>query len=730
MRDQEFIIVSNRLPVSVSKVEGELVFSPSSGGLATAMSSLGIDAQQQLWIGWPGISSDDLSAKEKKIVTERLAEFNCVPVFLTKDQVRNFYEGYANDTLWPLFHYFEILAQYKDEYWHAYQAVNKLFSDAILASASEKATIWIHDYHLMLVPKQLRDTLPKSSIGFFLHIPFPSFEIFRLSPNRKELLEGLLGADLVGFHTYSYARHFISSVLRTLGHESNHGTIMVGDRSVIADAFPIGIDYNKFSAALHDDATEKEIAVLDEHYRDQRIILSVDRLDYTKGIPNRLRAFEDFLEQYPSYHKKVSMVIIAVPSRIQVQTYKDLRDSIEQTVSRINGLYGTVDWTPISYQFKNIPFEQLVALYRKADVALVTPLRDGMNLVAKEYVACKQDSAGVLILSELAGAADELQEAIRINPNATASIVQAIKDALEMPIRTQQRNLKAMQRRISRYTVQRWAGDFIEQLRYAKQIQGGHGDKVLTAKDKAQMLKEFKQASKRAILLDYDGTLKSFVRSPDPAEAAPSKQLLSLLSKLAKYPNTELCIVSGRTRDALESWFGKLPISLVAEHGSWVKQGGEWAQGLFSFQEHKEKILPIMKRYAERTPGAEIEEKNFALVWHYRNVPPELAYARNANLRHELNTLLAGSEVGVFNGHKIIEVKPKAIRKSNIVNEILDSNYPDFILCAGDDYTDEDMFEALPEDAYSIKIGLRQTSARFQVQSVEKLREILKLLGT
>jgi trehalose 6-phosphate synthase/phosphatase len=727
MRESRFVIVSNRLPVSVSKVDGKLVFSPSSGGLATAMSSLDTGTSKQIWIGWPGISSDDLTTQEKAVITKKLRAYNSVPVFLTTQQVKLFYEGYANATLWPLFHYFESYAKYDDQYWDAYKKVNRLFVQAIVKHADERSTIWIHDYHLMLLPRLTRKVLPRSSIGFFLHIPFPSFEIFRLSPNRKELLEGLLGADLVGFHTYSYARHFMSSVLRTLGHESNHGSIMLDDRTVTADAFPIGIDYQKFTQALHDPVTEKEMALLQDHYDGKKIILSVDRLDYSKGIPNRLKAFEEFLQKNPSWHKKVNLVIIAVPSRTEVQTYRDLRESIEQTVSRINGTYATVDWTPISYQFKNIPFEQLIALYRRADVALVTPLRDGMNLVAKEYVACKQDTAGVLILSELAGAADELQEALRINPNDTPSIVTAIEAALTMPKRTQKQRLAAMQRRIAQYTVQRWASDFIEQLNYSKQQQS-RGSKMLTPKDRSMLITDFTKANKRAILLDYDGTLKSFVNSPDPSQAAPSPALIKLLGELADQPGTELCIISGRTRDALEGWFGSLPISLVAEHGSWVKQNGEWAQGLFSFQEYKRKLLPVMERYAERTPGAHIEEKNFALVWHYRNVPPELAYARNASLKHELNGLLAGSEVSVFSGNKIIEVKPRAIRKSTIVTEILDSDYPDFILCAGDDYTDEDMFEALPEFAYSIKVGLHETHARYQVASVEKLRELLKSL--
>jgi len=351
-----------------------------------------------------------------------------------------------------------------------------------------------------------------------------------------------------------------------------------------------------------------------------------------------------------------------------------------------------------------------------------------MNLVAKEYVACKQNRPGMLILSELAGAADELQEALRISPNDTASIVKAIKTALETPKRILNLHMQAMQRRISRYTVQRWAADFIEQLRLAKQLQQGRGNKVISPQDKANIVADFQTAKKRAIFLDYDGTLKDFVNSPDPAEASPSKSLQKLLHDLAQIPGTELCIISGRTREALEGWFGHLPITLVAEHGSWVKQHGEWAQGLFSFQEHKQKLRPVLERYAERTPGAHIEEKNFALVWHYRNVPPALAYARNTSLKHELKSLLAGDEVSLFTGNKILEIKPRAIRKSNTVNEILDSDFPEFILCAGDDYTDEDMFEALPDTAYSIKVGLRDTHARFQVASVDKLRELLQAL--
>lgn len=728
MGTEKFIIVSNRLPVSVSKIDGKLVYTPSTGGLATAMSSL--ENQDQLWIGWPGIASDDLTPKDRAAITRKLKDYGCYPVFLTKDQIHNFYEGYANDTLWPLFHYFHTLAKHNRQYWQSYQEVNRLYAKAVNRHAAEDAALWIHDYQLMLLPAAIRRALPQSTIGFFLHIPFPSYEVFRLLPERQEILDGLLGADLIGFHTYDYARHFTSSVLRLLGHESRHGTIRVNDRNVLVDAFPIGIDYMKYVQALRGQAVKDELTKLDSHYGEQKIIISVDRLDYSKGITNRLEAFEQFLHDNPKYHKRVSLLMVAVPSRTEVDTYKELRDYIEQTVSRINGMYATVDWSPISYQFKNLPFEQVTALFAKADVALVTPLRDGMNLVAKEYVASKQDRPGVLVLSELTGAIEELPEALRINPNSTDSIVKAIGTALAMPVKEQRRRLQSMQRRLSQYTVQRWAGDFIEQLAYAKEQQERRSEKLLRNGKKAKLLEDFKQAKKRLILLDYDGTLAHFVDSPDPAKAPPSSKLLKTLRALTSLPETEVCIISGRTREALEGWFRSLPLTLVAEHGAWVKQDNEWSQQQLSFSDHKDILLPILERYAERTPGAQVEVKNFALVWHYDGVAPELAFDRASTLRHELNTIVDTTEVGVYNGRKIVEIKPRGIHKGTVADELLASSGADFVLCGGDDYTDEDMFKALPEFAYTIKVGLKETHARYQVPSVEHMLRLLEALAS
>jgi trehalose 6-phosphate synthase/phosphatase len=721
-----FIIVSNRLPITVAKKDGTLTFSQSSGGLATAMASLE-HASEALWIGWPGISEDELTPADKAKIAKELKKHNCFPVHLKSELVQAFYEGYANDTLWPLFHYFQQSAQHKEAYWLAYKTAHELFCRAIVRHAERGSTVWVHDYHFLLLPAMLRKKISTASIGFFLHIPFPSYEIFRLLPERREILEGMLGADLLGFHIYDYARHFLSSCLRMLGAESSYGMMEYDGRIILADAFPIGIDYAKFTKTLKQPDTKTEMQSIADIYKGQKIVLSVDRLDYSKGIPERLSAFDLFLKENPSYHKKVTLVMVAVPSRTAVQAYQELRDAIEQQISRINGQYGTVDWTPVSYQFKNLPFEQVVALYAKADVMLVTPLRDGMNLVAKEYVASRRDNKGVLILSELAGAIDELPEATRINPNNTRSIKNGIKTALTMPIAAKKQNMTAMRKRISSYTVQRWAADFLEQLQYLKYHQAEQYQKRLGEAGYQEIAVAFRASKNRLVILDYDGTIRNFVPSPDPNKAKPPVALRRLLDKLAQVPNTTVCIVSGRTKDALQDWFGDMPLVLVAEHGAWIKTIGAWKNTATSFDAHKPEILDILQHYVDRTPGATIEVKDYAIVWHYRNTPPELAFVRNINLRRELQALLATTDIGLYSGNKVIEMKPKHITKGSAVQGLLQLYQADFIFCAGDDYTDEDMFDTLPKTAATIKVGLGHTNAKYQV---EKPENILALLGS
>lgn len=728
MGNSKLVIVSNRLPVSVVKNGTKLEFTSSSGGLATAMSSL--EQSDKIWVGWPGIASEDLTPAEKEIVIVELAQRGCFPVFLTRKEIELFYEGYSNDTLWPLFHYFQSLTRHRNDYWECYQQVNRKFARTVAEIAAPNGSIWVQDYHLMILPSELRSLLPAASIGFFLHIPFPSFEIYRLLPQRKELLHGMLGADLIGFHIYDYARHFLSSCLRLLGLSNNQGMVEYEGRTVKTDAYPIGIDYEKFRSVLASSESKKAIASLGQSYKGMKVILSVDRLDYSKGIPERLEAFRALLEDHPKWRGKVKLVMIAVPSRIEVQTYQALRDTIEQSVSRINGEYGTVDWTPISYQFQNRPFNEVLALYASADVALVTPIRDGMNLVAKEYIASKQGRSGVLILSEMTGAIDELPEALSINPLNTKSVADAMNTALTMGKREQLRRLRDMQRRLKLYTVQAWANDFVSDLEIAGGGRGRHHRKRMTNESRDKLFAAYRDAQSRMIILDYDGTLKDFVPSPRALLAKPSLKLRRLIKRLAENDKNHVAIVSGRPKKALERWFRGIDVTLVAEHGAWTRYDGKWSKVDSDFKQQKRLLKPILEKYASRTAGAEVEEKDYSLVWHYRNVAPELAFVRIGELKRELIHAIDDEEIGVFTGDKVIEIKPFDINKGYATTE-LDAVYqPQFILAAGDDYTDEDMFRQLPADSFTVKIGTGDTKARYQLTNVNEITNLLEELSS
>ena len=727
MQAYKLVVVSNRLPVSVVKQSGKLEYQASPGGLATAMSSL--EQTDKIWVGWPGIASDNLTDAEKSEIQTELAKQNCFPVFLTEKQVELFYEGYSNDTLWPLFHYFQSLSRHHDEYWEAYEQVNRLFANAAASVVAEGGSVWIHDYHLMMMPSMLRSIMPHATIGFFLHIPFPSFEIYRLLPQRKDILRGLLGADLIGFHVYDYARHFLSSCLRLLGLSSHQGLLEYEGRTVKTDAYPIGIDYEKFRRTLDETSTKKAISALGETYKGMKLILSVDRLDYSKGIPERLEAFRILLHDYPQWRGKVRLLMVAVPSRTEVKTYQTLRETIEQTVSRINGEYGTVDWAPISYQFQNRPFEEVVALYASADVALVTPIRDGMNVVAKEYVASKQGRPGVLILSEMTGAIDELPEALSINPSNTRSVAEAMHTALTMSKREQIRRLGVMQRRLKSYTVQAWGADFMNDLNAAGGEREQQHKKRMSEESRQELLRAYDAADERLIILDYDGTLKDFVSSPRPFMAKPSIKLRRMIKRLAENKKNHVAIVSGRPKKALERWFRGIDLTLVAEHGAWTRYDGKWTNVDVEFASLKRQLRPVMQKYVSRTAGSEIEEKDYSIVWHYRNVAPELAYVRAGEMKRELIDVIDREDIGVFSGDKVIEIKPNEINKGYAASE-LEAVYPaGFVLAAGDDYTDEDMFRELPPESYTIKVGPGDTKARFQLSSVDDMMALLEDLS-
>lgn len=715
------IIVSNRLPVRIENQEGKLVYKPSEGGLATGLGSIYKEGNN-IWVGWPGIY---LNGKEQeKAATDELIKESMRPIFLTEEDIKLYYEGFSNSTIWPLYHYFPQYVEYNDEYWEAYKEVNRKFCDQIMQYAEPDDVIWVHDYQLFLLPEMLREELPNASIGYFNHIPFPSFEIFRNMPWRKEMLLGVLGADMIGFHTYDDMRHFLSSVSRILGLEQEMGHIRHKGRYINVDALPMGIDYEKFSMAAISKDTQKEVKAFYGSVSTQQLVLSIDRLDYSKGIPQRLRAFDVFLNKYPEFVNTVSLILLVVPSRDNVEHYRDLKDEIELLVGRINGKYSMMNWTPIHYFYRSLPFHKLSALYTMSDVALVTPLRDGMNLVCKEYIASKLDKTGVLILSEMAGSAKELSEAILVNPNDEMEMVDALHRALTMPEEEQETRNIEMQEKLQRYNIHRWVDNFMESLQHAKNQQTEHESKHITPKLEKKIVTKYSKSKKRLLLLDYDGTLAHFHNVP--SHAKPDDELKAIMKALTSDEKNEVVVISGRDKDTLQEWLGEYNVEFVAEHGVWIKEKGkDWFQIDSLRNDWMEEIKQILDLYVDRTPGSFIEHKDYSLVWHYRKAELGLGELRARELVSNLQYLTTNMDLHIMEGHKVIEIKNAGINKGRGALRWLNKEKYDFIFGIGDDYTDEDTFKVLPESAFSIRVGFVQTDANYNIKSPTEVRKLL-----
>ncbi len=718
------IIVSNRLPIKVTNENGHLRFKASEGGLATGLGSI-YKSGNNLWIGWPGLLINQ--GIERINVTEKLKQENMHPVFLTKDEIKNYYEGFSNETLWPIFHYFSQYSVYNETFWEYYVQVNQKFCDEVVSFVESGDTLWIHDYQLLLLPEMIRHKFPELSIGFFLHIPFPSYEMFRLLPWRRELLNGMLGSDLVGFHTYDDMRHFLSSVSRLAGFGYSTGQVNKPDRKVIVDAFPMGIDYNKYAeAAAAPETIEREI-----RYRtslgDQQLVLSIDRLDYSKGIPQRLKAFERFLYKYPEFKEKVSLVMLVVPSRDKVTKYQELKEEVDLLVGRINGQFGRINWTPIHYFYRSLPLEALSGFYRMAHVALVTPMRDGMNLVCKEFIASKLNKKGVLILSEMCGASKELSEAILINPNDINAMVEALHTALTMPEKEQIAHIDVMQKSLQRYNIHHWVNMFMERLEEVKATQQGLSTKYLDKNTIDSTRKAIKEANKTLFFLDYDGTLVKF--SDIPQKATPDKNLVDLLADLSKNENYQIVIISGRDKDTLEKWLGHLNLDFIGEHGVWLKErGSNWRTITKLSGDWKKEIRSVLELYVDRTPGSFIEEKDYSLVWHHRRVETGLGELRTRELSSHLKYLSSNMNLQVMEGDMVVEIKSAQVNKGRAAQQWIADFPSDYIVAIGDDWTDEDTFRAMPNEALTIKVGSTSSAAKYNLNSPDEVRAFLKQL--
>jgi len=714
------VIISNRLPVKIIEKDNEYIFTPSEGGLATGLGDV-YKTGNSIWIGWPGI---EVPEERQQEVIDKLSDLNLYPVFLTQDEINLYYEGFSNEVLWPVFHYLVTYAHYEQSYWDCYKSVNEKFAAAALKVLSKKDKIWIQDYQLLLLSGILRDKLPESTIGFFQHIPFPSYEIFRLIPWRVELLNGMLGADLIGFHTYDDVRHFLSTATRLLPVNSSANILNSNERQIVVEAFPMGIDFEKFSNLTAFNDVQREVEYFRAGKEDMKVILSIDRLDYSKGILERLKALELLLQTHPEYINKIELYMIVVPSRDTVPQYRDLREQIDQFVGNLNARYRSINWIPVNYFYRSFPIEVLSALYSTSDICLVTPMRDGMNLVSKEYVASRNNNDGVLILSEMAGASKELTDAIIVNPNNMGDIMEAIVMALKMPLEEQQIRMKAMRDIVEKFNVKHWVNNFILRLNEVKDSQHSLLTKHAVNLINENITKRYHETDKRVLFLDYDGTLVDFAGNID--DASPDEELYSLIEKLTADASNSVVIISGRRNETLENWFGHLKVDLIAEHGAWQKaHGDKWNCLPLLTDQWKQEMKAILETYTDRTPGSFIEEKSFSLVWHYRKAEEGLGDLRANEIVSHLKILAADKGLQLMPGNKVIEFKNMEVNKGKAALNWLYGKRPDFILALGDDHTDEDIFKALPDDAFTIKVGNNISEAKYYLNDYNEVRKLL-----
>eukprot|EP00871_Galdieria_phlegrea_P000041 jgi/Galph1/1037/GphlegSOOS_G5765.1 len=703
------VVVSNRLPVTITKDNnGNYQFKMSSGGLVSALNGVK-SLMPFLWIGWPGT---EIEPNDRDFVRTKLREdYSCFPVFITDEQASLYYNGFCNDVLWPLFHYVPLSIVSSDgerkfnlKYWQAYAAANYRFAETVLQVYQESDYIWVQDYHLLLLPSLLRRRLRDVKIGFFLHIPFPTSEVYRILPVRKEILQGVLAADLIGFHTYDYARHFLSVCTRILGLESSPKGVGYHSHFAYVGIFPIGIDPNTFYRTLENQIVQQRIQELDEKFMGKKVLLGVDRLDYIKGVPHKLLALEWLLTNIQNgctrnyFILQVVLVQIAVPTRTEIEEYKKLASQTNELVGRINGKFGTVDHSPIMFINHSVQFDELVALYTVADVAIVSSVRDGMNLVAYEYVMCQQAKKGVLILSEFAGSAQSLSGAIRVNPWNIEELATAIHEALSMPKREREMKHWKLFRYVTTHTAEYWAKSFIQELqnvvRHREEMQLSIA--VLNVKS---VTRRISNARTRLFLLEYEGSL---CQPKSLAELnSPSATHIKLLARLCSDPRNIIVMMSGRSKNVLENWFGNYPIGLIAENGCDLKLSGssEWRCIVRETEtDWREGVLPVLQYFTERTPGAYVENKKHSITWHFRDTDPEFGSWQANELQLHLAELCAGLPIDVYTGPKYLELRPKGVTRASAVEKLFNILHQekkisiDFCFCLGLDRSSEELF--------------------------------------
>ncbi len=694
------VVVSNRLPFTVTQGGDGPRYERSPGGLVSALDPA-LAERGGVWVGWPGTATErDATLPEFPRAGPRVRYRG---VDLTSREVSLYYGSFCNRTLWPLFHYFTDRTQVDPSAWNVYDRVNERFGDAAAEESDDESLVWIHDYQLLRAPLHLRARAPNRRIAFFLHIPFPAYDVFRILPWARPLMHGMLAADLVGFHISDYAQHFLTSAERLLGCEIDRarGEIQWDGRLVTVAAHPIGIDVGTIEE-LAGECPEAEPAVAAD---DPATVLGVDRLDYSKGIHERLLAIERLFERYPEHRRRVVFTQVLVPSRWHVDEYRALKRQIDETVGRINGRFSDGRWTPIRYLVRSLSTADLVAQYCRADVALITPLRDGMNLVAKEYVAAQLENDGVLILSEFAGAAQELQESLIVNPLDTGAVAAALHRALTMPADERHARMAGLRDRVRDIPVQRWATAFLAAAELATARAGTNvpspADQVLR-----QLAKWLSDRPRIALFLDYDGTLTPIVERPELAML--SNDAREAVRLAAQAPDVDVAIVSGRALRNVRALVGIPGLTYVGDHGFEIE-----GPGLSHRPEGLDAHLGAVREAAAAlaalgVSGAMVEHKGATVSFHVRETPED---EQREALRRAADTL---KRLGlrVTQGKMVLEGRPpipwgKGHAVLHVLTQRYGTDWPAQVraLYLGDDTTDEDAFHSLHGIGRSIFVG-------------------------
>lgn len=703
---QRLLVVANRLPVAANRKGDLWTLEVSAGGLVSAL--LGINEFETRWIGWAGVNVPDEAGQQS--LTKALAEKRCIPVFLDEEVVHQYYNGYCNNILWPLFHYLGLPQEDRlattrsfQSQFAAYKKANQMFADVVYKHYKEGDVVWCHDYHLMFLPQCLKEYNVIMKVGWFLHTPFPSSEIHRTLPSRSELLRSVLAADLVGFHTYDYARHFVSACTRILGLEGTPEGVEDQGKLTRVAAFPIGIDSNRFIRALELPEVKEHIRELKERFSGRKVMLGVDRLDMIKGIPQKILAFEKFLEENPEWRDKVVLLQIAVPTRTDVPEYQKLTCQVHEIVGRINGRFGTLTAVPIHHLDRSLDFHALCALYAVTDVALVTSLRDGMNLVSYEFVACQAEKKGVLILSEFAGAAQSLGAgAILVNPWNITEVAASIGHALTMSSNEREKRHQHNFIHVTTHTSQEWAETFVSELNdtvVEAQMRTRQIPPLLPIKDAVE---HYMESKNRLLILGFNATLTEPVdnqgRRIDQFQGMEPKlhpELKGPLGKLCDDPKNIVIILSGSDRAVLDENFGEYNLWLAAEHGMFLRHTkGAWMTTMPEslHMDWVDSVKHVFEYFTERTPRSHFELRQTSLVWNYKYADVEFGKLQSKDLLQHLWTgPISNASVDVVQGGRSVEVRAVGVTKGaaidRILGEIIHSNdikSPiDYVLCVG-----------------------------------------------